>query len=39
MTVKKNVFFAVVRNFINMGKDEENVVNVEKLSESKMENV
>jgi hypothetical protein len=32
MTVKKNVFFVVVKKFINMGKDAENVPNVGKLS-------
>ena len=31
MTVKKNVFFVVVKNFINMEKDDENVPNAEKL--------
>lgn len=33
MTVKKNVLFVVKRRFINMEKDEENVANVEELSE------
>jgi len=33
MTVKKNVFFVVVKNFINMVEEGENVPNVEQLSE------
>jgi len=33
MTVKKNVFFVVTKNFINMVEGEENVANVEELSE------
>lgn len=38
MTVKKNVFFAVKGSFINTEKDEGNVANVEKHSESVMGN-
>lgn len=33
MTVKKNALFVVKRKFINMEKDEENVLSVEELLE------
>ncbi len=38
MTVKKNVFFVVKRNYINMAVDDENVLNVERLLEYVMVN-
>jgi len=34
MTVKKNVFFVVVKNFINMVEEDENVPSVEEPLES-----
>jgi len=38
MTLKKNVLFVVKRRFTNMEKDEESVLNAEKLLGSAMAN-